>query len=414
MKTKQLWIVVTVLAALVILHKPALTVDQTISPFLPGNPLEGSRLFTGKGCLRCHSIYGVGGAAGPDLGQGNLTRPLLDIAGVMWNHSPGMTHRFQEQRTTRPQFKSAEMASLLSFLYYLGSLGPAGDPAAGARLFTDKHCATCHSLDGKGGKHAPTLDGFSRHASPIYLTASLWNHGKTMTGLMESLRVPRPIFEKNDIADLLAYIRAAGGSVERIYVQPGNPQTGKKLFADKRCVECHSIDAAAETGANRVGPNLRGKLKGSFVTIAGAMWNHGPKMWAKMADRGLSIPSLSSEEMSDLVSYLYFVQFIDRAGSPVQGQRVYQEKRCAKCHALPAAAEAAGPDITKAAKLKTPLEIVTDMWNHATTMEQKMVEENLQWPVFKGGEMADLIAYLLAVANSPNAPAGQKAQVGLR
>jgi mono/diheme cytochrome c family protein len=414
MKTKQLLIAVAVVAAFAFPHKPVSAVDQAISLLLPGNPLEGSRLFTGKGCLRCHSIYGVGGAAGPDLGQGNLTRPLLDIAGVMWNHSPGMAHLFQEQRTTRPQFKPAEMASLLSFLYYLGSLGPPGDPAAGARLFREKHCVTCHSLDGKGGKHAPKLDGYSRYASPIYLTASLWNHGKTMTGLMEALRVPRPTFEKNDIADLLAYIRAAGGSVDRIYVQPGNPQTGKKLFADKHCIECHSIDDHAKNYPNRGGPNLRAKVKGSFVRIAGAMWNHGPKMWAKMADRGLSIPSISSEEMSDLVSYLYFLQFIDASGNPVQGQRVYQEKRCGKCHTLPAVGGTAAPDITKAAKLKTPLEIVTDMWNHATTMEQKMVEENLQWPVFKGGEMADLIAYLLSVANSPNAPAGQKAQVGPR
>jgi mono/diheme cytochrome c family protein len=414
MKTKQLWILGVLIAAFAFSQEPVSAEDKVISLLLPGNPLEGSRLFTGKGCLRCHSIYGVGGAAGPDLGQGNLTRPLLDIAGIMWNHSPGMTHLFQEQRTTRPQFKSAEMASLLSFLYYLGSLGPPGDPAAGARLFADKQCATCHSIDGKGGRYASKLDGFSRYASPIFLTASLWKHGKTMTGLMASMRVPRPTFEKNDIADLVAYIRAAGGSADRIYVQPGTPQTGKKLFADKRCSECHSIDDDGNTGANRVGPNLRGKLKGSFVTIAGAMWNHGPKMWAKMADRGLSIPSISSAEMSDLVSYLYFLQFIDRAGIPAQGQRVYQEKRCAKCHALPGAAGTAGPDITKAAKLKTPLEIVTDMWNHATTMEQKMVEENLQWPVFKGGEMADLIAYLLTAANPPAARAGQKAQVGPR
>src|SRR3972149_9450815 len=66
--------------------------EENVSVLLPGNPLEGSRLFTGKGWLRCHAIYGVGGASGPDLGQGILKRPLLDIAGVMWNHSPGMAH----------------------------------------------------------------------------------------------------------------------------------------------------------------------------------------------------------------------------------------------------------------------------------------------------------------------------------
>ena len=76
--------------------------EQSASYLLPGNPLDGSRLFSDKGCLGCHSVYGVGGIAGPELGQGILKRPLLDIAGVMWNHSPGMVHLFQEMRTALP------------------------------------------------------------------------------------------------------------------------------------------------------------------------------------------------------------------------------------------------------------------------------------------------------------------------
>ncbi|MBF8254439.1 MAG: cytochrome c, class I, partial [Deltaproteobacteria bacterium] len=138
--------------------------EPSASYLLPGNPLDGSRLFSEKGCLGCHSVYGVGGVAGPELGQGILKRPLLDIAGVMWNHSPGMVHLFQEMRTALPQFKPAEMASLLSFLYYLGSLDPPGDAAAGARLFREKQCQTCHSLGGKGGKHGPKLDSYGRYA----------------------------------------------------------------------------------------------------------------------------------------------------------------------------------------------------------------------------------------------------------
>jgi hypothetical protein len=54
------------------------------------------------------------------------------------------------------------------------------------------------------------------------------------------------------------------------------------------------------------------------------------------------------------------------------------------------------------------------MWNHATTMEQKMLQENLQWPVFKGGEMADLISYLMTVPTVPNRPAGEKAAVRVK
>ena len=378
----------------------ALAAAESASLLLSGNPLEGSRLFSDKGCLGCHSVYGVGGVGGPELGQGILKRPLLDIAGVMWNHAPGMVHLFQEQRTTLPQFKPAEMASLLEFLYYLGSLDPPGDATTGARLFREKQCATCHSLGGIGGKYGPTLDSYGRYASPLYLTAGLWNHGKAMAGVMQTLRVQRPTFGKNDIPDLLAYIRSAAGGVERIYVRPGNPQVGEKLFAQKRCAQCHTANAQGM----RIGPELRTKLKGSLISIAGAMWNHGPNMWAKMGD----VPSLGPEEMSDLISYLYFLQFKDPSGDAKRGRVVYQEKRCSSCHTLPGVSGTVGPDLATAEKLHTPVEVVTEMWNHVGSMERKMVEESLEWPVFKGGEMADLITYLLSVRKEPRAAAEGK------
>ena len=383
-------------------------VEENVSVLLPGNPLEGSRLFTGKGCLRCHAIYGVGGASGPDLGQGILKRPLLDIAGVMWNHSPGMAHVFQEQQAIRPQFKPSEMASLLSFLYYVGSLDPPGDAAAGARLFVEKRCQNCHSLGGKGGKVGPKLDHYGRYASPVFLTTALWSHGKAMAGIMEALRVPRPSFERNDLSDLLAYMRSVGKDVERVYVLPGNPQRGAKLFAERRCSECHSSD---EQGG-KTGVNLRARLKGSLMKIAGSMWNYGPKMWARMNERGIAMPPLTTAEMSDLISYLYFLQFIDPPGVPARGRTVYQEKHCGKCHTLPGIGGTVAPELAKGEKLKTPMEVVTAMWNHASTMEERMLQESLEWPVFKGGEMADLIAYLLSLRKGADQPAKKESSVG--
>jgi len=404
MTTKLLFIALALVVAFSPGPEPAFAADETLSLLLPANPLEGSRLFTGKGCLRCHAIYGVGGVAGPDFGQGMLKRSLLDIAGVMWNHSPGMAHVIQEQRAARPEFKPAEMASLLSFLYYVGSLDPPGDATTGARLFREKGCQGCHSLAGKGGDVGPKLDKYSRYASPIYLTASLWNHAKAMAGIMEALEIPRPTFERNDIADLLAYIRTAGGSIERLYVQPGNPRRGEKLFSEKRCAQCHSVDDRG----GRAAPNLRMSVKGSLLRIAGVMWNQAPKMWKGMAERGIKVPSLTTEEMSDLVSYLYFLQFVDAPGNAARGQVVYREKRCGACHALQGTGGALGADLAKVEKLQTALEVVAEMWNHASTMEQKMLEQSVEWPVFKGGEMADLIAYLLSLRKGSAQPAAAK------
>ncbi|MEK7281624.1 MAG: c-type cytochrome, partial [Chloroflexota bacterium] len=138
------------------------------------------------------------------------------------------------------------------------------------------------------------------------------------------------------------------------------------------------------------------------------MWNKGPRMWAKMAEQGIQVPSLSEAEMSDLISYLYFFQFIDPPGDAKRGWAVYKEKQCGTCHAATGAGEPVAPSLAEVMeKLQSPLEVITEMWNHAGKMEEKMLEENVAWPILKGGEMADLIAYLLSVhtgaAPSPGA-----------
>ena len=383
---------------------PAFASHESLSVLLPADPLEGSRLFTGKGCIRCHAVHGAGGTRGPDLGRRILNRPLLEIAGIMWNHSPAMEQVFQEKRVPRPKFEPGEMASLLSFLYYLGSLDPPGDAAIGARLFSQKGCEICHSLGGKGGSVGPRLDKYSRYTSPLFLTAALWDHGKRMAETMQRLKVPRPTFQGTDIADLLAYIRSAGGGTERVYIAPGKPKDGEALFTKKHCVECHSVRGHG----GKVGPDLGLTLKGSLLRIAGTMWNHGPQMWAKMAERGIEVPVLSTQEMSDLISYLYFFQFIDPPGDARRGLLVYKEKRCGSCHALRGIGEKVGPDLATVEDLDTSLEVITGMWNHAATMEQVMVGANVAWPVLQGGEMADLIAYLLQARGSAPRPAAAK------
>lgn len=364
---------------------------------LPQNPLEGSRLFAEKGCLGCHSVQSVGGHGGPDLGRGRLSRPLLEIAGVMWNHSPRMESAFRERHIARPRFDAKEMASLLAFLYALGSFDETGDAASGARLFRDRQCSRCHSVGGVGGGVGPALDRFGAFASPLYLTSALWNSGQKMSAKMKELNVPRPVFEGKDIADLLAYIRREGGGLERIYAEPGNPRRGESLFVSRGCSRCHAVN-----GEGGPGPDLGRELKGSLMQVAGAMWNHGPAMWARMGEKGVRSPQLTPEETGDLISYLYFLQFVDQPGDARRGLAVYREARCATCHESVIGGKRKAPSLTAPGeRLKSSLEIVASMWNHGAQMEQVMAEVNVAWPTLRGTEMADLIAYLFAARETP-------------
>jgi mono/diheme cytochrome c family protein len=167
----------------------------------------------------------------------------------------------------------------------------------------------------------------------------------------------------------------------------------EELFSEKRCVTCHALRGQG----GKVGPYLGepGRLKGRLTQIVGAMWNHGPRMWEKMAERGIDVPSLATEDLSDLVSYLHFFQFVDPPGDPARGRLVFRAKQCGNCHALRGGGKDVGPPLAEGDAPSTPLAIITAMWNHAGKMDRKMLEENLSWPALDGTELADLVAYPL-------------------
>jgi len=40
-------------------------------------------------------------------------------------------------------------------------------------------------------------------------------------------------FKGNEMVDLIAYIRSFSSKMEKVYLSPGDPQNGKKLFTQK-------------------------------------------------------------------------------------------------------------------------------------------------------------------------------------
>jgi mono/diheme cytochrome c family protein len=397
------------LAGLLAAAAAAGAAEDPLAGLLPGDPVAGSQLFVSRGCLRCHAVNGDGGRAAADLGRLTLKRPLLELAGLLWNHSPRMEAVFGQAGVRRPTFTPDEMASLLAFLYSLNHLDRPGDAAAGARLWAAKGCRTCHALGGSGGTVGPDLDRYARYASPVFLTAALWKNGPAMARAMREHGVPRPSFRDDDIPNLLAFIRAVGPPARRVYARPGNPARGAELFADRGCIQCHAL--RGEGG--RVGPDLAapGRLQGSLSQIAGAMWNHGPAMWAQMAERGLGVPALAPQELSDIVSYLYFFQILDRPGDPERGRALFGAKGCAACHPLTGRTPDRAPPLAEGEALATPLGIVTEMWNHAGKMDRKTLERNLPWPTLRGRETADLVTFILSArepATAATPPPGKE------
>jgi cytochrome c2 len=173
-----------------------------------GNPVIGKQLFQKKGCVNCHAIKGEGGQIGPDLGRIQHTHNIYQMASIMWNHSTQMREAMEAKGIKRPEFKGDEFAHILAYLH---SLEVVGDPEKGKVVFERKGCARCHAINGEGGKIGPELARTTHPHPPIELAGMMWNHSPTMTAMMGALGIPRPVFEGNEMADLLAYL----GAVQR-------------------------------------------------------------------------------------------------------------------------------------------------------------------------------------------------------
>src|SRR6266568_8871779 len=101
------------------------------------DPLAGSRVFGAKGCVKCHSINGVGGKVGPDLARNIKPHSFFDVATALWNHLPRMSDRMKQLGIARPQLTAKEAGDLIGFLYTLNYFDPPGDAAAGRKVFAD-------------------------------------------------------------------------------------------------------------------------------------------------------------------------------------------------------------------------------------------------------------------------------------
>jgi cytochrome c2 len=359
------------------------------------DPLAGSRVFGTKGCVKCHAVNGVGSKVAPDLGRIPRPRSFYELAAEMWNHLPKMGERMRELGIVRPQLDPRETGDLIAFLYTLDYFDPPGNVEAGRRLFTEKKCVVCHQAGGTGGVVGPNLDFLRQFGSPILIAAEMWNHGPSMADAMRAKGIARPTFRDVELRDLIAYLKAASPAhaEEPLYVLPGRADEGHRLFRDKGCILCHSVQGEG----GRVGPDLAKRgLHQSLTQFAATMWNKAPAMMKAMQARGVSVPRLQAGEMADLVAYLYAVRYLAEPGDPRKGRELVTAKGCLGCHSLRGTGGKVGPDLAKVKGLDSAAAVIAALWNHGFTMAERAERRQVAWPRFRPEEMAHLVAFLQA------------------
>lgn len=367
--------------------------QTTVSPF-PEDPLKGSEVFVSKGCIKCHKIWGIGDDFGPDLAEVSGDKTLLQLAGMLWSHSPKMIEIMEERGVLRPTFTPQEMGDLMGYIYYFNYFDQPGNFMEGVRLFKEKGCSICHVVGENGGKNFQMpLDEYGKYISPSFLVTGLWNHSHEILLEMKKLGLKQPEFEGQELNHLIAYFRGAASNEngDTVYAKPGSPKRGKEVFAEKRCNACHSVLGVG----GQLGVDMgRRELRLSLTEVAGKLWSHSSLMWEEMKRLGINFPIFTPEETADLISYLYFIQFYDEQGDIKEGKKLFREKTCIFCHALEGEGENVGPDLNESESHFSPIFLASAMWNHAIIMEDMLEEINLDWPRFAGNQMRDIVSYI--------------------
>jgi mono/diheme cytochrome c family protein len=268
-----------------------------------------------------------------------------------------------------------------------------GDPTRGQSLFVSKGCVECHAVRGAGGRVGPDLGRTAVRGSFYEIAAALWNHSLVMGDKMKEFRLVRPTFKENELADLLAFLYFLN-----YFDEPGDPEVGKVLFAQKHCIQCHGLGKQGGVSGPRLDTFPRGS---SPLRIAQDLWNHGPVMVPAIRRRGLDIPTFNGSEIIDLFAYLRIqgqqrqaAREFRSAGDPGRGKSLFREKGCSRCHSVLDGGPSIGPDLGKGDLRGSVTQLAGRMWNHWPAMVEAMGALGMSPPTFKGEDVADVFAYL--------------------
>lgn len=384
----------------------------TIAVSFPAAPARGQRssphdaglsTFVKKGCVSCHAIYGRGVAnskpkGGPDLGKREVFGTNLGLAATMWNHFPKMLKRFRKDGRDFPLFTEAEVGDIIYYLSFIRYMGEPGNVRSGRKLLHEKKCTSCHTFGGKGGDIGPDFTQSNDYLSPLTLSAAMWNHGPGMMKLFQDTGIDRPRLNGQDIVDLSVGIRSFMRP-NRVPVgsdRPGDPERGKALADQKGCNNCHG----GEQGTDAAPSFSDMDLNVSVTQMAGDMWNHGPSMWETMENEKVTFPTLGPQEMGDITAFLYELGLQDPPGNAKQGGELVYDKGCISCHSVNGAGADVGPVFSELGELRSSLDLVSRMWNHAPDMDEAVRERKADWPAFSGKELADIYAFLRSLTPS--------------
>lgn len=261
-----------------------------------------------------------------------------------------------------------------------------GNPLDGRIVFEKNKCINCHSINGIGGKIGPDINSENFLTGDYELITVMWNHSPKMLKMIDQMNTNLQAMSSEDFRKLRYFISFLG------YIsKEGNINQGRELFVNMSCEKCHSVGKPVK---GKIDLNKTG-YDASPINLAQTMWNHAADMHKKQKALNIKISVFKGNEFANLAAYLESIsgkknRNLMYPGNPVLGEKIFNIKNCADCHLK----ENIGVPFNKINLHKSVNEIAGMMWNHSGLMESAMGEHKIAWPLFKGSEMGNLIAYL--------------------
>ncbi len=266
-------------------------------------------------------------------------------------------------------------------------------PWKGRVVFQEKGCTQCHAVFGEKDRAGPDLGKEKFYGTYLEVAALLWNHFPGMSRKMLESGTTFSEFDEQEMSQLISYL-----AYFRYLGEPGVDFKGKRLLKSKGCVSCHKFGGMG----GDIGPDIASfQYYMSPIKLAESLWNHGPGMTELFREHNIKRPEFKGNEIVHLATALRSYMSPTKVssndfsfGDPIKGEKLAEEKGCLYCHAVAGTGGSTGPDFTEIDLDYSVTQIAGRMWNHGPAMWEFMENEDIAFPVFEAGGMADVIAYI--------------------
>lgn len=226
---------------------------------------EGRELLARYGCVRCHTVRQADGST---MAATDNPPPLTHIADKTsreWVYAWLKDPASYAASATMPNFQlsDADARDISAFLMSNSVPLPgdtvavpaspkASDPAAGASLYGESFCASCHAAQNSagnlvGGNIGPELTRVGTKVKPEWLQAWL----KDPRNYDEHTQMPHYRWTDQELTILAGYVASKTDSdfLANVHLDAATPQQiahGKALVTEYGCAVCHEIRGVAK------------------------------------------------------------------------------------------------------------------------------------------------------------------------